>query len=170
MRMGVRPHACLHTIRICTCSARSGQKGASDPLELELQAVVSYWMGVGNRVRIPPARAARPLNLGSIFLALLLFSFWGTGSPVSLAVLKLSSQPRLTLNLRSSCFYLLSAGMKSVCHHPRLPSHLHPRCLRGQGKLNSLSLELACNARKPDWSIRDPGPQRVVMLFIAIDF
>lgn len=49
----------------------------------------------------------------------------------------------------------MSAGI--TVPPPRLPSHLHLRSLQEQEKLTSLSLELACDTRKPGWRIRHLG-------------
>ena len=40
--------ACLSVCEPCTCSTHSGQKRASDPLELELQELESHPVGAGN--------------------------------------------------------------------------------------------------------------------------
>lgn len=42
---------CLHAYLSMTCvpGARGSQKTASDPLEMKLQVVMSYFVNVGNR-------------------------------------------------------------------------------------------------------------------------
>ena len=40
--------ACMHVFIAHVCSSHGGQKGSSNPLELELQTVISYCVGARN--------------------------------------------------------------------------------------------------------------------------
>jgi hypothetical protein len=53
LSMFVDVFACLYACAPLACSARGGQKRASDLLGLELQPVVSCQVGTGNRILVP---------------------------------------------------------------------------------------------------------------------
>lgn len=126
--------------------------------------VRSFGTGVTGNCKLPggygeqssgPLREQQGLfNLGSIFPALFLFCF-----PVSLAVLGTLYATKVNLELVILLFLPLECWDDKCVPPPCLLSHLYQRCFQGgQGELTSLSLEPACNARKPGWSIPHLGP------------
>lgn len=107
--LGIRFSCLIKDVFVCTgVQVPSGQRRASDPLEVEFQAVVSHQMSVLGPTETLHCLATSPA-----------LAFFKIGSHyVILASLELCvNQDGYICHRRSTCLCILSARTRGVCYH-----------------------------------------------------